>query len=172
MLAVLALAVVTSLPPVAISVYAAPDLPRAFVDAMLAETDAIWRDAGVTFAWRVVDRGGDGDGGLVRVTIDSAAPPVVDAETAIAWIEFDPHDPRSADVHLLVRKGLGDLERLRRIAGARVLPRASLIAMLAPAMGRALAHELGHYLLGSEAHTDRCLMHAPWSEDEFFGPDR
>src|SRR5436189_96713 len=52
------------------------------------------------------------------------------------------------------------------------LPRASLIAMLAPAMGRALAHELGHYLLGSEAHTDRCLMHAPWSEDEFFGPDR
>ena len=86
MLAVLALAVATSLPPVAISVYAAPDLPRAFVDAMLAETDAIWRDAGVTFAWRVVDRRGDGDGGLVRVTIDSAAPPVVDAGTAIAKI--------------------------------------------------------------------------------------
>ena len=173
MLAVLALAVATSLPPVAVDVYAAPDLPRAFVNAMLAETDAIWRDAGVTFAWRVVDRGEDGgDDCLLRVTIDGAAPPVVGGETAIAWIDFDPNDPRGAEIHLLVRKALGNLERLRRIAGAPVLPPVRMSAMVAPAMGRALAHELGHYLLGSDAHTDRCLMHAPWSEDEFFGPDR
>ena len=172
MFAVLALAVATSLPPVEVTVYAAPDVTRAFVDDMLAETNAIWRDAGVTFAWRVVDRATEGGDCLLRVTIDTAAPPVVDGDTAIAWIAFDPDDPRAAEIHLRVRKALGNLERLRRISGAPVVTRVGMLAMLAPAMARALAHELGHYLLGSDAHSDRCLMHAPWSEDEFFGPDR
>jgi hypothetical protein len=38
-------------------------------------------------------------------------------------------------------------------------------------MGRALAHEMGHYLLESKTHTLSGLMRAHVSAAEFFGPD-
>jgi Zn-dependent peptidase ImmA (M78 family) len=38
-------------------------------------------------------------------------------------------------------------------------------------MGRALAHELGHYLLASKAHTERGLMKAIMTASELFMPD-
>ena len=41
---------------------------------------------------------------------------------------------------------------------------------LARAMGRALAHEIGHYLLESKEHTLTGLMRANVSANEFFGP--
>ena len=44
--------------------------------------------------------------------------------------------------------------------------------LLARAMGRALAHEIGHYLLGSKVHTGRGLMRAMHSASDFFGADR
>ena len=43
--------------------------------------------------------------------------------------------------------------------------------LLARAMGRALAHELGHYLLASKAHTERGLMKAVMTAVELFMPD-
>ena len=39
-------------------------------------------------------------------------------------------------------------------------------------MGRALAHELGHYLLASKAHTQRGLMQTQRSASELFSPAR
>jgi hypothetical protein len=43
--------------------------------------------------------------------------------------------------------------------------------LLARAMGRALAHELGHYLLASTAHTEGGLMKAVLTAVELFMPD-
>ena len=43
--------------------------------------------------------------------------------------------------------------------------------LLARAMGRALAHEMGHYLLASKEHTKNGLMQAHRTATEFFGPD-
>ena len=43
--------------------------------------------------------------------------------------------------------------------------------LLARAMGRALAHELGHYLLASKVHTPRGLMKAMLSAPELFLSD-
>jgi hypothetical protein len=44
--------------------------------------------------------------------------------------------------------------------------------LLARAMGRALAHELGHYLSASKAHSDKGLMKAVHSASELFGLGR
>jgi hypothetical protein len=44
--------------------------------------------------------------------------------------------------------------------------------LLGRAMGRALAHEIGHYLLASKLHTARGLMQASHTASEFFGADR
>ena len=43
---------------------------------------------------------------------------------------------------------------------------------LSRALGRALAHELGHYLLASKAHTADGLMKANRTASEFFSADR
>ena len=43
---------------------------------------------------------------------------------------------------------------------------------LARALGRALAHEIGHYLLGSKQHTARGLMKARQTAVDLFGFDR
>jgi len=42
---------------------------------------------------------------------------------------------------------------------------------MARAIGRALAHELGHYFLASKEHTKNGLMKAHRTATEFFGPD-
>ena len=51
------------------------------------------------------------------------------------------------------------------------MPIAQRETLLARAMGRALAHELGHYLLASKAHTERGLMKAIPTAVELFMPD-
>ena len=40
------------------------------------------------------------------------------------------------------------------------MPQSQRETLLARAMGRALAHELGHYLLASKVHTEHGLMKA------------
>ena len=51
-------------------------------------------------------------------------------------------------------------------------PPGSAKTLLGRAMGRALAHELGHYLLASKVHTPRGLMQTPRSASEMFSPTR
>jgi hypothetical protein len=53
-----------------------------------------------------------------------------------------------------------------------MMPRLQREILLARAMGRALAHELGHYIAASKTHTSRGLMKAVHSAYELFGPPR
>src|SRR5258708_37039209 len=57
---------------------------------------------------------------------------------------------------------VGDVDRM---------PLAERQLLLGRAMGRALAHEMGHYLLSSKAHTATGLMRARITATEFFGND-
>jgi len=52
------------------------------------------------------------------------------------------------------------------------MPIAEREMLLARAMGRALAHEIGHYLFGSKTHSARGLMQATHSAAQFFGYER
>ena len=54
---------------------------------------------------------------------------------------------------------------------AAQMPIAQRELLMARAMGRALAHELGHYLLASKLHTRRGLMKAALSAVELFSAD-
>jgi hypothetical protein len=44
--------------------------------------------------------------------------------------------------------------------------------LLGRALGRALAHELGHYLLATKDHASKGLLRGARSAQEFFSPDR
>jgi hypothetical protein len=173
----------TSLPPLTITVSASAAVPPTLVKRALDETDAVWRAAGLAFVWRRepdaararIDAGPCVAPGL-RVTIGSGR--AADAERrrvgtmALGWIVFDDDRPDSeiyisydnADAYMITSRAVvGLVDRMP------VLEREFLLAR---AMGRALAHEIGHYLLASKAHTSRGLMMATHTANEFFGYER
>src|SRR5262245_33185011 len=64
------------------------------------------------------------------------------------------------------------LKSMKDLVATDRMPRAERETLLGRAMGRALAHELGHYLLASKAHTSKGLMRARRTSSEFFARER
>ena len=99
------------------------------------------------------------------------ARPVREGGLALGWIYFDESTPGHriyvsyANVQQLMLESRGVIGSQDR------MPIFEREVLLSRALGRALAHELGHYFLASKAHTDRGLMKAHRTASEFFGPD-
>ena len=58
---------------------------------------------------------------------------------------------------------------LDRTTGLNAATFAAREILVGRALGRALAHELGHYFLKSKIHTASGLMRSAWASNEFFG---
>jgi hypothetical protein len=175
MLAAIALAVV--LPTVSITVHASPGVSPRLVRWTFEEADAIWREAGVRIAWTLEaqkepvpatpDRGD-----RLRVVIDYNRGMDLGADVAVGWVVFEGDQPRP-EIHLSYSNALAGLERIAPRTMMQLLSQMRSDELVAIALGRALAHELGHYLLELKEHReDDDLMHASWTADELFGPDR
>jgi hypothetical protein len=173
--------VLSSLPPLVVSVYAAPAIPPALVDRTLAEADVIWRAAGVTIDWQVREHEPlpDRARGMrdlyvpaaLRVIIDDApGARQQDAGMPIGWIVFAGGEPEP-ELHVSHRNAVALLEAARQVSVSRnEMPPLEVEVLLGRAMGRALAHELGHYLFASKSHTGHGLMQAVRSATELFSP--
>jgi hypothetical protein len=173
----------SSLPPVTITVSASSAVPPALVKRVLEETDAVWRAAGFSLVWRResaaararVDAGPCLAPGL-RVTIGSGR--AADAERryentmALGWIVFDDGLPDS-EIYLSYDNADAYMASARAVVGlVDRMPIAERDLLLGRAMGRALAHEIGHFLLASKVHTPRGLMMATHTASDFFGYER
>jgi hypothetical protein len=151
-----------------INVSVAPDLSTTFVSRVLAETDDIWRSAGMTFAWQRAPRGA---AATLQVVIGHDARPVRDGRFALGWITFENSKPEQviyvsySNAHQLMIESQGVVGAVDRMT---LLQRETLLAR---AMGRALAHEIGHYLLASKAHTLTGLMRSRVPATELFSTD-
>ncbi len=168
-----------ALPPVAVTVDVAVDLPPLVVSVALQEADAIWNPTGITFAWRVAPRAtlNPADpcppASTLRVVIGDARGSAPPDQTPIAWIVFDEDGMPARDLYVSHKNAL---EFLMNASGG--VPRIGQMTRmeenlrLGRAMGRALAHELGHYLLASKAHARRGLMQASHTAYSFFDVDR
>jgi hypothetical protein len=178
--------VTSSIPPTVVTVATSPDVPPTLVARVLAEADAVWRAGGITFVWR---RAG-GDAAPVARTVE--APPCADAtlrvdigddhgradgnrdaRTPLGWIRFDDPETPNSEIYLSYENALTYLAGSRAVTGLiDRMPIAEREMLLARVMGRALAHEIGHYLLASKVHTPRGLMQAAHTASDFFGADR
>jgi hypothetical protein len=87
---------------------------------------------------------------------------------SLGWITFTAGRPDHS-IHLSRAFAEALLHTTRDLNYATV---ASHDTFIARALGRALAHELGHYLLRSKAHTSRGLMRRVWTSDESFALGR
>jgi hypothetical protein len=170
-----------TLPPMIVTVTTAADLSPSLVKALLAEADAIWRPSGITMLWQAAAR-------IVRPVEQREAGPFVpnslnvvigenrgggtSSRVPLGWIVFDDVTVPEQEIYLSYANARQMMEQARGVVGLiDQMPIMQREILLARAMGRALAHELGHYLLASKAHTERGLMKAIMTASELFMPD-
>jgi hypothetical protein len=144
------------------------------VTETLNEAGAVWNDAGITLAWRVVPGDKPEYSATPHVVINDEPgrrPP--GGQTPVGWVEFRRPDEPDQEIH--VSRGNG-LKLLKTSAGLGRsidrMPPAEIDVLLGRMLGRALAHELGHFLLQSSGHTQAGLMRTGRTVREFFAPGR
>jgi hypothetical protein len=155
------------LAPVGVTILVGPGVPSTLVSHILEEADAIWRPA-LRFAWQQDARLPT----ALRVVIDNATGASSDADTPLGWVVFEGAVPKP-EIHLSYANAYALLRESREIVGGmELMPGLQRDTLLGFAMGRALAHELGHYLLASKTHTPHGLMQARRTAAELFARDR
>jgi hypothetical protein len=183
MLAAIAIAVATvDVAAVTLTVRAAPTIPDRVVAEALGEAAAIWQPTGVALVWRIADTdesdaAPDSDSGSMpagvelRVHFDDGSSTERNFTAPLGSIVFDAHGAQR-DVHLSYANALW---LLRDLYGDGCVNRMTIVerrTRLSRALGRALAHEVGHYLFASKEHTSDGLMKARQLAGELFGPSR
>jgi hypothetical protein len=173
-------AATASIPPMSVNVsIAGVDVSPALVKRTLVETDAIWRSSGVTFVWQRAARLAAvvGDAGpfvpkALHVIIGSDRGAGRDGRRPLGWIVFDALDAPQQEIYLSYANAVTMMEEARGVVGiVKEMPAVQRETLVARAMGRALAHELGHYLLASKLHTQHGLMKATLTATDLFTPD-
>jgi hypothetical protein len=160
-------------PPLVIGVTAAADIPPSLVSRVLEEAAAIWRAAGFDLVWQH-RTGWQPVRSALQVWIgDGIGIGTHDQVMPLGWIEFDADGTPARAIYISHANAV-TLMNLSRGSSNAVdqMPRAERDTLLGRAMGRALAHELGHFLLASKAHSRAGLMRARRTSTEFFSTDR
>ena len=90
----------------------------------------------------------------------------------LGWIKFEDGRP-GPEIYVSFANAEMLMEESRGVVGLvgdmTIMQRQTLLGRV---MGRALAHELGHYLLATKTHTAKGLLKAVRSAQELFGVDR
>jgi hypothetical protein len=157
-----------SVPPIVVDVTLLTNVSPMVVSAAIEETQALYRSAGVSFIWR---RGSPSLGAL-RVVLSAERGPARDGAMPLGWLTFENGEP-SREIHLSYANAEAFMEQSREVVG--VVSQKTLAErylLLGRALGRALAHELGHYLLATTTHRPKGLLKGSRSAQEFFSPDR
>jgi hypothetical protein len=155
-------------PPIVVNISAAPNVSASLVAMVIAEADAIFRSAGVSFIWRR----GESTLASLRVAIGNEAGTAQQGRTALGWITFEDGRPEH-EIYVSYANAEQFMEGSSSAVGlVHNMTIAERNTMLGRVMGRALAHELGHYLLATKTHTAKGLLKAVRSATEFFSYDR
>jgi len=145
--------------------------PRNVTDSLVtricAEAGAIWQPAGVAFECHRIRSEQDANGWSLKVTIDEQDARL-EPDRALGWIPFTADGPERS---IYLSQAYAE-DLVRETPGLPNVTVASHEILIGRALGRALAHEMGHYLLRSKVHTPRGLMRATRAGDEFLVPSR
>jgi hypothetical protein len=171
-----------AVPPMIITVSVEPNLSPSLVQAILAEADAIWRPSGISFIWQRTPavsvsytRSGDTAPyvpNTLHLTVGERRGTGKDGRVPLGWIVFDELTVPAQEIYLSYANARQMMAEARGVVGLiDQMPIMQRETLLSRAMGRALAHELGHYLLASKVHTEHGLMKATMTAVELFAPD-
>lgn len=146
----------------------APDLPGLARSALMSEAERIWRREGIALRWSAAP-GHEPSSAPLRVLVISRREVLTTGTDAWTVGELVPNTGRRA----LAIASIAGAERV--LAASR--PRLNLLDergfadyRLGIVLGRAVAHEIGHYLLATATHAQRGLMRAAIDAHEFADP--
>jgi hypothetical protein len=151
-----------------VAVAAPAGVSDALLNGIFTEAAAIWTSADVEFRWH---RSLDVDttrSDYLLVTFEPSAARRLEANAPLGWILFEKERP-SHTIHLAPSNAESLIHRTPFAHDATV---AEHEALLGRALGRAFAHEAGHYLLRSKTHAAHGLMRAAWPAEQVLAPDR
>jgi hypothetical protein len=149
---------------VAVHVEGAPEIERGSLTEILRTARDIWRPyADVTFD---LASAANASPESLRLLITDRVSPVSD-RASLGWIEFV--DGRPSNVITVSTTAAGALMKASRWSG---LPKNFQRIFLERALARAIAHELGHYLLASRQHTRQGLMRGQLTAEDIMQPAR
>jgi len=160
------------LPRVAVRIVSSTGVDDHIVAAMFRELASIWKRGGVEVLFFA--EGLDPRPVTTVSLILSPGWPPPEASGGLGWIHFvADHDSRPVPVFVLSLPATRALVEAADYRGVPVVQRPVVVReeLLARALGRAAAHELGHYLLASREHAPRGLMRARFRADELVGRD-
>jgi hypothetical protein len=158
-------------PPLPITLTFARDVSPSLVRMVTAEAAAVWRPSGITFEWHT--GAGDRSPAALQIVVNNEHGAAPSSDLPLGWILFDANGVPGRLIHLSYANAVAFLEGAVPVAaGAGGMPIAEREIYLGRSMGRALAHEIGHYLLGSKAHARTGLMRSVLTATELFSPDR
>lgn len=141
------------------------ELPEVSRHTLAAEAARIWQRERVTLRWPAVRGGAERPDAPLRVLVIARAESAVIEDERWAVAELVPH----ADGRALA---LASISGARRVLDAAATPRLLELPVvterrLGLVLGRAIAHEIGHFLLATATHADRGLMRATIDASEF-----
>ncbi len=168
------------LPPLlhlAIAFAPAPALPPSVIAAAIVEAARLWAPYGVDVrAAPPPDPAAGPAPDAVTLTVVAATPSAGDrlrAPGALAAIEFDAGGLPSPRIAIYARDVSGFIEHTRVLGASDAQwPRAMHEQILARAVGRLLAHEIGHFVLATRGHAPRGLMRAEQTAEDLVAPTR
>ena len=145
------------------------ELPKGARHALVQEVDSIWRSAGIRIHWLgEYDRPAGARALRVAVVKQNGARPAGTVARADSWVVGEL--VRSQDGAAIAFASIARAEAVVQAAGpgpTQTAPESVMQHRLGVVLGRAVAHEIGHYLLESSAHAGHGLMRATFQPREF-----
>jgi hypothetical protein len=145
-------------------------LPPAQLSEALNEMQRIWRAAGVTItAGRYGEPSAPG-GATVSLRLLGTAARKSNGGTVLAWVSLT-ESGQPAPILFVSLEGIRELLDPVEFRGhpLRKRPQSIRDRLLAMAIGRAAAHELGHFLRPERQHTTHGLMRARYRTSDLIG---
>jgi hypothetical protein len=156
----------------AIAFAPAPAVPPAVVAAAIVEAARVWAPYGVDV--RPAPPVGPAVDTAITLTVVAAEPSPAErlrAPNALASIEFDAGGLPRPRIAIYARDVSSFIEHARVLGASDAQwPRAMRERILGRAVGRVLAHEIGHFVLGTRGHARHGLMRAEQAADDLVAP--
>lgn len=143
--------------------------PSTVMDDAFHEAAAIWAEAGVRVRPRRPEMVSTVASSTLAVFVDDEPGGSTNDGLSLGWIRFNAAGRPESTIHL---SRINGLRLLDANAKYRNLPLKAQNILIGRALGRALAHEIGHFLLQSSAHSSVGLMRGRMSFDDFISTSR
>jgi hypothetical protein len=162
----LALALLSTVIEIDVPVYAGASLPRLVLERALSEADRLFEVGGIRLRWQVSPELPRSGSPVVVVVLDKPG------DSVVSGCRRNRHDHRLGHTQIGARRiTLWERQVARAVAGdwdALDVPPVDEEA-LGMALGRVLAHELGHLFLRLNGHHDSGLMRPSFSHRALTG---